>query len=139
MNAAVLHTLGRPPRFESFPDPVPGDGEVMVQVSAASLKPVDRAMAAGTHYASPRDLPVICGVDGVGRLADGTRVFFGVRRKPYGSMAERAAVSRALCFPVPDNLDDATAAALPNPALSSWLPLTWRAQLAAGETVLILG
>jgi NADPH:quinone reductase-like Zn-dependent oxidoreductase len=40
---------------------------------------------------------------------------------------------------VPENVDDATAAALPNPALSSWLPLTWRAQLKPGETVLILG
>lgn len=53
-------------------------------------------------------------------------------------MAERT-VARARCWPVPEGVDDATAAALPNPALSSWLPLTWRAQLAAGETVVILG
>jgi NADPH2:quinone reductase len=41
--------------------------------------------------------------------------------------------------PVPDGVDDCAAAALPNPALSSWLPLVWRARLAPGETVLILG
>jgi NADPH2:quinone reductase len=54
-------------------------------------------------------------------------------------MAEYTVVSRAWCLPIPDGVDDVTAAALPNPALSSWLPLVWRAQLKPGETVLILG
>jgi len=139
MHAAVLHTLGKPPRYETFADPVPGPDEAMVHVRAASLKPIDRLMAGGRHYASPRELPVVCGVDGVGVLDDGTRVFFGGPRRPYGAMAERTVVARARCWPVPEGLDDATAAALPNPALSSWLPLVWRAQLAAGETVLVLG
>jgi len=139
MHAAVLHALGKPPRYEPFADPVAGPGEAVVQVRAASLKPVDRMMAGGMHYAGPRELPVVCGVDGVGVLADGTRVFFAGPRRPYGAMAEQTVVARARCWPVPEGLDDATAAALPNPALSSWLPLVWRAQLAAGETVLVLG
>jgi hypothetical protein len=46
-------------------------------------------MASGAHYPSPRELPVVCGVDGVGVLDDGTRVFFGGPRRPYGAMAER--------------------------------------------------
>ena len=54
-------------------------------------------------------------------------------------MAQRCAVARARCWQVPDNLDDATAAAIPNPALSSWLPLVCSAHLAPGETVLVLG
>jgi NADPH2:quinone reductase len=54
-------------------------------------------------------------------------------------MAEQTVVSEAWCLPVPEGIDDSTAAALPNPALSSWLPLLWRAQLNPGETVLILG
>src|ERR1022692_521363 len=139
MHAAVLHTLGKPPRFESFPDPVAEPDEAIVHVRAASLKPIDRLMASGGHYASPREFPVVCGVDGIGVLDDGTRVFFGGPRRPYGAMAERTVVARSRCWPVPESLDDATAAALLNPALSSWLPLVWRAQLAAGETVLILG
>jgi len=65
MRAAVLHTLGKPPRCEEFPEPVPGDGEVLIQVSASSLKPVDKQLAAGTHYASSAELPVVCGSDGV--------------------------------------------------------------------------
>ena len=139
MKAAVLRTLGKPPRFEDFPDPHPGPDEVMVHVKAASLKNVDKAMADGSHYDSRSGLPVVCGVDGVGILDDGTRVFCGGPRPPYGMMAEQAVVPQAWCLPIPDGIDDVTAAALPNPALSSWLPLVWRAQLKPGETVLILG
>jgi NADPH:quinone reductase-like Zn-dependent oxidoreductase len=139
MKAAVLYTPGEPPRCEPFPEPVPGPDEALVHVRAASLKPVDRMMASGAHYASARELPVVCGVDGVGTLDDGTRVFFAGPRRPYGAMAERTVVARARCWPVPEGLDEITAAALPNPALSSWLPLVWRAQLARGETVLVLG
>jgi len=139
MKAAVLHTLGNPPRYEDFPDPEPGKNEVIVHVKAASLKNIEKAMANGSHYDTHRELPTICGVDGVGILDDGTRVFCGGSRPPYGMMAEQTVVSRARCLPVPDGIDDNTAAALPNPALSSWLPLIWRAQLKQGETVLILG
>lgn len=139
MKAAVLHTPGKAPRFEVFAEPTAGKDEALVRVRAASLKAVDRQMASGSHYASPRELPVICGTDGVGELEDGTRVFFGGPRRPYGAMAERTVVPRAFCFPVPTGIDDETAAALPNPGVSAWLSLTHRAKLAPGETVLILG
>ncbi|MFZ0737183.1 MAG: zinc-binding alcohol dehydrogenase family protein [Candidatus Acidiferrales bacterium] len=139
MHAAVLHALGKPPRFEEFPDPAPGEDEALIDVCAASLKPVDKQLAAGTHYASPRELPVVCGADGVGRLEDATRVFFGGPRRPYGAMAERTVVRRAQCFSVPEELDDDTAAAIPNPGVSAWLSLKHSAKLASGETVLILG
>jgi NADPH:quinone reductase-like Zn-dependent oxidoreductase len=137
MKAAVLHTLGKPPRFEDFPEPKPSQGEVIVHVRAAPLKNVDKMMASGSHYDRHRELPVICGLDGVGTLDDGTRVYCGGSRLPYGMMAERTVVSWSL--PIPDARDDVTAAALPNPALSSWLPLVWRTHLEPGETVLILG
>ncbi len=139
MDAAVLHTLGRPPRFEQFPEPNAGEGEAIVHVRAAALKPVDRQMAQGTHYASPRNLPAICGIDGVGRLEDGTRVYFGGPRPPYGAMAQRTVVSRLRCFPVAEGADEVLTAALVNPATSAWLSLTWGARLAPGETVLVLG
>jgi NADPH:quinone reductase-like Zn-dependent oxidoreductase len=139
MRAAVLRQLGKTPRVEEFAEPVAGDGEVLVQVSAAALKPVDRQMAAGTHYASPRELPLVCGSDGVGRMSDGTRVFFGGPRAPFGAMAERTVVRRAQCFSVPEEMDDAMAAAVPNPGVSAWLSIKHSAELARGETVLILG
>src|SRR5260370_4426091 len=139
MKAAVLHELGKPPRFEDFPEPSAGNEEAIVQVRAASLKAVDKQLAAGTHFASPRELPVICGTDGIGNLPDGTRVFFGGPRRPYGAMAQRTVAPTAFCFPVPDPLHDATAAALPNPGGSAPLSLRQRAKLARGEKVLILG
>ncbi len=139
MNAAVLRVLGTPPRFEKFPEPIPAEGEVVVHVRAASLKPVDKQIAAGTHYASFRELPAVCGLDGVGVLDDGTRVFFAGPQRPYGAMAERTVVRRAQCFAVPEGLSDEVAAALPNPGVSAWLTLKERAKLAPGETVLILG
>jgi NADPH:quinone reductase-like Zn-dependent oxidoreductase len=141
MHAAVLHTIGTVPQYEEFPEPVIGDkdGEVIVHVHAASLKPVDKQLASGTHYASSSELPCVCGSDGVGHLDDGQRVFFGGPRPPHGAMAQRTIVRRAFTFPVPKNVNDETAAALPNPGVSAWLSLTYRAKLVRGENVLILG
>jgi len=139
VKAAVLHVLGQPPRCEDFAEPEARDGEVVVSVKAASLKNVEKMMASGSHYEQVPSLPCICGVDCVGVLEDGTRVFCGGARPPFGMMAERVAVSRVRCLAVPEEVDDLTAAALPNPALSAWLSLAWRAQLRPGETVWILG
>jgi NADPH2:quinone reductase len=139
MKAAVLHTLGQPPRCEQFADPVPGSGEVLVEVRAAALKPVDKQIASGEHYASYRNFPVVCGTDGAGILEDGTRVFFAMPRAPYGAMAQRTVVTRARCFPLPAEIDDDTSAAVLNPGLSAWGALAWRAQLSPGESVLVLG
>jgi NADPH2:quinone reductase len=141
VKAAVLQEVGKAPKWEEFEEPVAGEGEALVRVLAASLKPVDKQLAAGTHFSSPReaDLPVICGTDGVGELEDGSRAFFGGCRKPFGAMAELTVVPRAFCFPLPPGIDDDTAAALPNPAVSAWLSLAQRAKLARGESVLVLG
>ena len=139
MKAAVLHALGAIPRFEDFRDPEPGQDEVLIHVTAASLKNIDKALASGSHYGSDAQLPAVCGIDGVGVLENGTRVFCGGARRPYGMMATLSVVPRVACIPVPEGMDDSVAAALPNPALSSWLPLIWRAKLKPGETVLILG
>ena len=141
MHAAVLDTVGAAPRYEEFPEPVTSDKdrEAIVHVHAASLKPVDKQLASGSHYASRRELPYVCGSDGVGHLDDGQRVFFGGPRLPHGAMAERTVVPRALTFPVPANVTDETAAALPNPGVSAWLSLAYRAKLVQGENVLILG
>jgi len=139
MDAAVVYELGKPPRCLPFPEPVAGEGEVLVHVRGASLKPVDRQIASGSHYATPRKLPFICGTDGAGHLDDGQRVFFGGCRAPYGAMAQRTVVPKAFTFPVPAGVNDELAAALPNPGVSAWLTLTFRAKLAPGENVLILG
>jgi NADPH2:quinone reductase len=139
MKAAVVHSYSAPPRYAEFADPRPGAGEAMVQVTAAGLHPVVKALAKGAHYTGTGQLPFIPGVDGVGRLEDGTRVYFGGARSPCGTMAERAVVARERCIPIADSLDDVTVAAMMNPGMASWGALRERAQFGAGEAVLILG
>lgn len=138
MKAAVLREYGVP-RFEEFDDPpVAGDAEV-VEMLAASLTTLDVRVAAGDHPLSPRQLPVVCGVEGVGRTADGRRVYVGAPVGPYGTLAERVPADRSRLIDVPEGLDDAVAAALGNAGWAAWLPLSWRAPLAGGERVLVLG
>ena len=139
MQAAVVNVLGQPPRYQSFPDPQPNADEVLIKVRAAGLHPIVKALAAGSHYMGTGQVPMVPGVDGVGTLEDGTRVYFGFARKPWGTMSELSAVPRDKCFPVPAGLSDAIAAAIPNPGMSAWLSLKERAGLTAGETVLVLG
>lgn len=137
MKAAVLDALGEVPRFGDFAEPDVRADETLVRVTAASIKQLDRAIAAGTHYSSPRAFPVVCGTDGVGRLADGTAVYFATNRRPFGGMAERAPASWTV--PLPEGLDEALAAAVVNPGLAAWLPLVWRGRMRPGESVMVMG
>ncbi|HTP08293.1 MAG TPA: zinc-binding alcohol dehydrogenase family protein [Anaerolineae bacterium] len=142
MKAAVLHQFGDLPHYEDFPDPIPGEGEILIQVQAVPLENVDKAMAEGTHFASRQflsTLPAIVGFDGLGRLDDGRLVGFGGMKAPYGAMAEKAVVPQGYIVPVPDGIDAVTAAAMPASALTSLFPLKWGAKLQPGETVLING
>ena len=139
MNAAVIEVFDRPPRYTEFVDPVAGNGEVLIEVKTAGLHPIVKGLANGSHYGSSGELPFVPGVDGVGRLEDGSRVYFGATRSPYGTFAERGVTASWMCVPLPEALDDVTAAALANPAMSSWAALTARAKFVSGESVLILG
>lgn len=139
MQAAVVKVLGQTPTYESFPDPVAEQGETLIHVRAAGLHPIVKALAAGAHYASTNQVPMIPGIDGVGTLPDGSRVYFGFARSPFGTMGELTVAPHARYIPVPDGLSDAVAAAIANPGMSAWMSLKARAALAAGETVLIMG
>jgi NADPH2:quinone reductase len=139
MNAALVESYDRPPRYTTFPDPTPADGEVEIEVTAAGLHPIVKALANGRHYGATGKFPFIAGLDGAGRLKDGTRVYFGVIREGYGTFAERAVSPTWMCLRIPDSIDDVTAAAMMNPGMSSWAALKSRAQFVTGESVLILG
>lgn len=139
MNAAIVESFAKPSRYGSFADPVAEPGELLVEVEAAGLHPIVKSLANGTHYGRTGKLPFVPGVDGAGRLADGTRVYFGVSRPPFGTFAERAVTNSALSVRLPEGLDSVTAAGIANPGMSSWVALQFRAQFRAGESVLILG
>lgn len=139
MKAAIVEAAGQIPRYGNFPDPVASKGQSRVWVTAAAMSHVVKSRANDTHYSSSGRFPFVVGVDGVGRLEDGTRVYFALPEAPYGSMAEQAVVPAAQCLPLPQDLDDVAAAAIANPGMSSWAAYTERARLKPGETVLVNG
>ena len=108
MKAAVVEALGRPPVYADFSDPSPRDGAVVVTVEAAALTNLTRGLISGNHYASREiQLPAVAGVDGVGRLADGRRVYTGALA-PFGMMAERALINPDAATPLPETIDPVT-------------------------------
>jgi len=139
MKAAIVRQAGQTPIYGDFPEPVPAPGDSRITVTAAAISNVARSRASGAHYSSSGEFPLVAGIDGVGRLDDGRRVYFALPRPPYGSMCERTVAPTTQCLPVPDSLDDVMAAAIANPGLSSWVAFTERARLKAGETVLVNG
>jgi len=138
MKAAVLTRTGTVPTYTDFPDPEPGPGQVVVDVTAAGVHHLDLTRASGAHGA-PATLPYVIGDDGVGRSSDGRRVFFTEPVAPHGSWAQRVAVPEQNLLELAEGVDDVTAAALGNTGLAAWLALTWRANLQPGESVLVLG
>jgi len=139
MNAAVVNVFGQNPQYQSFADPVAQDGEVLVAVRAAGLHPIVKGRASGTHYSSDGIVPMVPGVDGVGTLEDGRRVYFGSTRAPFGTMAERTISRPSMCIPVPDGVSDVLAAGIANPGMSAWVSMKERGRVVPGESVLILG
>lgn len=140
MKAAVLHEIGSVPRYEDFPDPVAGDGEVIIDVKAVAVENVDKAIASGTHYARGQfltELPAIPAFDGIGTLSDGTLVGFGNPRRPYGALAEKTVVAAGAYAPIPEGIDPAVATVLAT--ATTGMSITTAAGFVPGETVLIQG
>ncbi|WP_235917969.1 quinone oxidoreductase family protein [Paenibacillus lutrae] len=119
--------------------PVATDGQILINVSATALSRVSKFRSMGMHYSSQVNFPIVAGIDGVGTMEDGSRVYFVLPTAPYGSLAEQTIVNEKLTVRLPDDIDDATAAAIANPAMSSWAALVFRAGFQSGQTVLING
>jgi NADPH:quinone reductase-like Zn-dependent oxidoreductase len=139
MKAAVIYSKGELPQYQDVPEPVvENDDEVLVTVKAAAIKHFDRGRATGNHYSSdaPKENGRIIGGDGVCLLPDGTRVYgMGVG----GMMAEKAIIEKDRIVKLPDGLDDATAAALPNAVIGAAMGLKFKADIQPGDVVLING
>jgi NADPH:quinone reductase-like Zn-dependent oxidoreductase len=140
MHAAVITTFDEPPSYREFGEPQPqGDHEMLVEVLASGLHRRVRSQADGSHYTSTGDLPLVPGVDGVGRLPDGTLRYFALHDTTFGAMAERTVINRHLSVELPDGADPVAVAAGMNPAMSAWVALTRRIEFTAGQSVLVLG
>lgn len=139
MKAAVVYEAGKTPVLAEFETPVAQPGDVLIAVKASALTQFTKSRASGAHYSADAVLPAIAGSDGVGVTEEGRRVYFILPQAPFGALAEVTRVRAGFCIPVPDGLDDVTAAALANPGMSAWAALVYRAQIKPGDTVLING
>lgn len=139
--ALTLHTPGTPPELVHRDPPAAGAGEVLVEVAAAPITPLDLLCASGTSYFGVPATPYVPGVQGVGTV-DGRAVWFPTTagmRPGDGSMAAVVAVPTADLVPLPGEADPVLVAALGLSAVAAHLALTWRGELAEGEQVIVLG
>ena len=143
MKAALITAPGATPVVEERELPDPAEGEATIALEAASLNPVDLAIASGGFYAGHPPMPYVPAIEAVGRVeGDGRRVFAmggGVGVVRDGTAADRFNAPESALVEIGDDADAATAAALGTAALAGWLPITWTAKLQAGETALVLG
>jgi NADPH2:quinone reductase len=138
MKAALVREVGGVPEVGEAAEP---SGET-IEVLAAPINPIDLAVSRGILATGHPELPYVPGCEAVGRAHSGRVVWiFGgsLGRTSPGAIAERAAVGDAHAIEVPDGADPAVAAGLGIAGLAGWLPFAWRAPLAGGENVLVLG
>jgi NADPH:quinone reductase-like Zn-dependent oxidoreductase len=140
MKAAVVFKKGELPQYTTdFPEPeIQNENELLISVKASAVKNLDKMQASGKHYSTQNEewMVKVVGGDGVGVLKDGTRVYaMGLS----GMIAEKAIIQKNRIVKLPENIDEAKAAALPNAVMGSALALLFRANLQKNETVLING
>jgi NADPH2:quinone reductase len=131
MRAWVQERLGGPIVLKEVPEPVPGPGEVLLEVEAVGLNFADHLMRLGGYLTRVRP-PFTPGMEAVGRV--GERRYATLM--PYGALAERVAVPEEALLPLPEALSWEEAAAFPVSFLTAYLALV-RAQARPGEWVLV--
>ena len=147
MKAIVVHQYGGPEvlKFEEYPDPVPGPGEVLVRVAATSVNPLDYKRRAGLMKDSfPILFPGVIGTDIAGTVikigpgVEGFSVGDKVFSMADNTYAELCVVKAAILAKVPQGLDLIQAAALPL-VTTTGNQLLSATGIKAGQTVLIVG
>lgn len=139
MKAAIMYSKSGTLQYTDVPEPEPKqDDEMVITMKAAAIKHLDKSRASGKHYSTENDTSTatIIGGDGVGVLQDGTRVY---AIGETGMAAEKAIIDKTRMVKLPDEIDDVTAAALPNAVIGSAMGLRFRANMKKGETILING
>lgn len=138
MRAIQQREFGGPEVLElvELPAPVPGHGEVLIEVTRAGLNFADTHQRTN-DYIAKRELPFVPGGEVAGRRADtGERV---VALCGTGGYAEYAVAPASLTFPIPDGVDDGAALALLIQGLTAWHLYKTSAQLRPGESVVVHG
>ena len=150
MKALVLKRYGGPKHvaFADIPRPVPKADEILVQVHAAGLNPIDNMIATGAFKPIIRmRLPSALGSDLAGTVVEvggrvtrfkvGDSVFASTFDLDIGALAEFAAIPENVAALKPANLDFVQAASIPMVGLTSWQALKERANVKPGHKVFI--
>jgi NADPH:quinone reductase-like Zn-dependent oxidoreductase len=141
MHTAIVTKWGETPKYvevETPPVPSADSGFVQIKLVASGLHQIVKSRAEGTHY-SAKTLPHVPGIDGVATTEDGKHVYFSTLATG-GSMSEVINIPKKDTTPFPEGLDPVQAAALLNPAMSSWMAMRTRTiDLPKNFTVLIMG
>lgn len=140
MQAGVVHEVNGTPRWEEFPEPKGSSAEPLIEVSTAAIGPSElmRVSNWGASYYGPFKGPKVLGGEGIGRLEDGTRVYFGHSVAPYGAVARRTIVPPTEVWPIPDALGDDKILPLAITGTGALVAME-EARIQQGERVLILG
>jgi NADPH:quinone reductase-like Zn-dependent oxidoreductase len=148
MKAVVLHEYGGPGKlvYEDFPDPVAGEGQVLVRVTASSVNPIDYKMRSGAAKERfPVEFPAILGRDisgivrEVGEGVSGFKAGDRVMALGWKAYAELAVVDAKDVAFVPEKLDLVKAAALPLVTLTGEQLISQGTKIQSGQTVLVTG
>lgn len=140
MKAALVDAPGESAHYGDFAEPGDREGRQVVELVAAGIHPIVRALASGRHYGSSGQWPLVPGVDAVVRSAEGVLAYSGFPQPPFGTLAERISVPSSLWIPLPEGADPARVAGGVNPGMASWLPLqARRTEIGRLDNVLILG
>jgi putative PIG3 family NAD(P)H quinone oxidoreductase len=133
------------PRLGDWPDPVPGPGELLIDVAAAGLNWADLLQLRG-RYPPPPGASPIPGLECAGTIAEMGPGVEGWRRGDRvmallagGGHAERVAVPAGQVMPLPASLAFTDGAGLPEAGVTAWTNLVTEGGLQPGETVLVTG
>src|SRR3712207_2322200 len=139
MRAVQITEFGGPEvlNIVDLPDPVPGDGEQLFDVSTAGINYADTHQAENS-YLAPQTLPLVPGAEFVGTLAGGGPRVVGLL--DGGGYAQQVATHPRLTWAVPDRLTAEQAPAVVLPGSPAWqLPRTSAPQRAGESVVVIAG
>jgi NADPH:quinone reductase-like Zn-dependent oxidoreductase len=148
MKAIVMNEYGGPDvlNYADYPDPVPGEGEVLIRVAAASINPVDLMQRSGATKAYfPIEFPGVIGWDLSGtvlKLGPGVRDFVAgdkVFAWAFHTYAELCVVKAAILAKIPDGVDTVDAAALPLVTTTGSQLISIASGVKAGQTILVSG
>jgi NADPH2:quinone reductase len=141
MRAALVEQIGQAPVVGEVAEPQRGEGQALVQVTAAAINPIDISLSRGTFYGGTFAVPYVMGREAVGRVIEGDELEPGTQVWFQGTetFAEYALASEQEAIVLPEGTDHALAVALGIAGLTGWLAVEWRAHVRGGERVLVLG